>query len=80
MPISPLVGLSVDKSRKAMQIVCNDYYEDEVYLSKKEAMEAVAKYSGGEPPSKKLKSDKMKQVLPAAKTISNYKHMQASQV
>ena len=78
--LSSVCGLSVDKSRKAMQIVCKDYYDDEVYLSKKEAMEAVEKSSNGEPPSKKLKSDKLLHVLPASKTISNYKHMQASQV
>ena len=62
-----------------MQIVCKDYYDDEVYLSKKEAMEAVEKSSNGEPRSKK-NSDKLLHVLPASKTISNYKHVQASQV
>ena len=50
--LSSVCGLSVDKSRKAMHIVCKDYYDDEVYLSKKEAMEAVEKSSNGEPPSK----------------------------
>ena len=52
--LSSVVGLSVDRSRKAMQIVCTEYYKDDVYLSKKEAMQAVNKCSGGEPPSKKL--------------------------
>ena len=78
--LSTVVGLSVESSRKALQIVGTDYYGDELYLTKKEADEAVRKASGNEPPLKKVKGDKLKRVIASAKTINNYKHMQASQV
>ena len=78
--LSSVVGISVEKARKALQIVCNQYFEDEVYLTKKEAEEAAKACSGDERHSKKVKRDKLKRVIASAKTINNYKHMQASQV
>ena len=60
--LSSVVGISVEKARIAMQLVCNDYNKDEVFLTKKDAIEAMEKSLGDEPPSKKLKSDKVKQV------------------
>ena len=78
--LSAVVGLSVESSRKALQIVGTEYYDDEMYLTKKAAEEAAEKFSEDEPPSKKVKGDKLKRVIASAKTINNYKHMQASQV
>ena len=43
-----------------MQFVCNDYYKDEAFLTKKDAVETMEKSLRDEPPSKKLKSDKVK--------------------
>ena len=77
--LSAVVGISVEKSRKAFQIVCSDYYGDEVYLNKKEAEDADEGPSE-EPPLKKMKNDKLKRIIASAKVINNYKHMQASQV
>ena len=61
--LSSVVDISVEKAQKAMQLVCNNYYKDEVFLTKKDVIEAVEKTLGHEPPSKKLKSDKVKQVI-----------------
>ena len=66
--LSSDVGISVEKAQKAMELVCNDYYKDEVFLTKKDAIEAMEKSLGDEPPSKKLKSDKVKQVMISLKS------------
>ena len=46
-----------------MHLVCNNYYKDEVFLTKKDAIEAMEKSLGDEPLSMKLKSDKVKQAI-----------------
>ena len=61
--LSSVVGISVEKARKAMQLVCNDYYKDKVFLTKKDTIEAMEKSLRDEPPSKKLKSDKVMRVI-----------------
>ena len=58
--LSSVVGISVEKAWKAVQFVCNDYYKDEAFLTKKDAVETMEKSLRDEPPSKKLKSDKVK--------------------
>ena len=41
--LSSVIGISVEKAQKAMQLVCNNYYKDEVFLTKKDEIEAVEK-------------------------------------
>ena len=52
--LSSVVGISVEKARIAMQLVCNDYNKDEVFLTKKDAIEAMEKSLGDEPPFKEV--------------------------
>ena len=61
--LSSVVGISVEQARKAKQLVCNDYYKDGIFLTKKDAIEAMEKSWWYEPTSKKLKSNKVKQVI-----------------
>ena len=76
--------MSVETSRLAVKTVCKELYNHEVYLS---ATDEVANDFEGEPPSKKsciplteFDYASYQYVLPSARTISDYKQMQASQV
>ena len=46
--LSSAVGILVEKAWKAMQLACNDCYEDEVFLTKNDAIRAMEKSSGDE--------------------------------
>lgn len=46
--LSSVVGILVEKAWKAMQFVCNDCYEDEVFLTKNDAIKAMEKSSRDE--------------------------------
>ena len=82
--VSSVCGVFVEMSQQAVNTVCKERYEHEVYLS---AVEACKSASLEQPPSKKLcppvnarDYESYEYVLPSAKTISDYKQMQASQV
>ena len=71
-------------SQQAVKTVCKELHEHDVYLS---ATEACKSASLEEPPSKKAcppvsarNYESHEYVLPSARTISDYKQMQASQV
>ena len=46
--LSSVVGILVEKAWKAMQLAYNDCYEDEVFLTKNDAIRAMEKSSGDE--------------------------------
>ena len=81
---SSVCVVSVEMSRQAVKTVCKELYEHDVYLS---AAEACKSASLEQPPSKKpcppvsaRDYESYEYVLPSARTISDYKQMQVSQV
>ena len=67
--LSSNCGISVETSRKALQIVCKELYSHDIYLSSKEQQEQ-------EPQSKKSHT----YVVPSSRTINEYKQIQASEM
>ena len=92
--LSSSLGISVENSRKAVQIVCKYLYGHNYYLSKEEQEQALSDTTT-EPHFKKQKASssatrepppvsaddykKYEFVLPNAKTIYNYKQLQATE-
>ena len=87
-------GISVDKARIAVQVVCNELYHHKYYLSKEEQLSSgdVNEIPTTEPRAKRARSttnsnapksssdyEIYKYVLPSAKIIRNYKNLQATQ-
>ena len=82
--VSSVCGMPVEMTQKAVKTVCKELYKHDVYLS---AAEGCKLASLEQPPSKKpsppVSARDYKSydyVLPSARTISDYKQMQASQV
>ena len=82
--VSSVCGMPVEMTQQAVKTVCKELYKHDVYLS---AAEGCKLASLEQPPSKKpsppVSARDYKSydyVLPSARTISDYKQMQASQV
>ena len=82
--ISSVCGVSVEMSQQAVKTVCKELYEHDVYLSGAEACKSA---SLEQPPSKKpcprvsaRDYESYEYFLPSARTNSDYKQMQDSQV
>ena len=88
--LSSMCGISVETSRRAVQIVCKHLYNHEFHLSNPKGVDddsANNATQDHEPPTKKprLPSTAAEYegyliVIPSARTISDYKQMQASNV
>ena len=72
--ISPVCGVSVETSRKALQIVCKDLYNHDVYLSSKEQAENEGVNV------KSSKYDNHSYVVPSVRRITEFKQLQASEM
>ena len=81
--ISYECGISVEKSRKAYQIVCKEMYSHKYFLSLEEKEEKEG--STMEPREKKKKNitdidyEKYSDIIPSAKSTRTYKSLQATQ-
>ena len=75
--LSSICGLSVENSRLAVQTVCKYMYKHEFYLSQADVNTSCE--VGDDPPRKRNCLD-LTYVLPSARTISDFKQLQASQV
>lgn len=72
----------MEKSIVAVEIVCKYLYKHDMYLS---APVTELNPQNEEPPTKQLRKEAMKDenyaiVLPSARTISDFKEMQASKI
>ena len=72
--ISSVCGVSVETSRKALQIVCKDLYNHDVYLSLKEQAENEGVNV------KSSKYDNHSYVVPSVRGITEFKQLQASEM
>ena len=72
----------MEKPRVAVEIVCKYLYKHDMYLN---APVTELNPQNEEPPTKQLRKEAMKDenyaiVLPSARTISDFKEMQASKI
>ena len=81
--VSSVCGISTEQSRMTVKTVCKHLYDHEYHLSKNDISHNTTE---DEPPQKKKANNnpadrnEIFYVLPSAKTVASYKHMQASQV
>ena len=78
--LSSVCGVSVEMSRKIVQIVCKTLYSHDVYLSTEEQLAEESDNSSKEPASNASMYDNHTYVLPSTRTIADYKQLQASEM
>ena len=82
--LSSICGLSVEKTRTVVQIVCKELYNHDIYLSPTEQLAgdgvAPEEHTQGHLPVSSSDYENYTYVIPSARTIADYKQIQASEM